>query len=103
MKEKVEFNIDSNWFNVVVKRELKLSDNQGSAKNQSKTSQKPAKEERKKMIIQTIKENKFTKRGFAEEIGVNGSTVESDLKELKEEGKIQFVGPKRGGHWEILD
>jgi len=75
----------------------------GPAKNQPKTSQKPAKKERKRMILDVIKENKFTKRGFAEEIGVNKSTIEEDLKELKEEGIIEFIGSKKGGYWRVLE
>jgi len=73
-----------------------------TAKNQPKTSQKPAKEERKKLILQAIKGKIFTKRGFAKEIEMNKSTIEEDLKELKDEGKIKFIGSKKGGYWEIL-
>ena len=50
-----------------------------------KTSQKPAKEKRKLMIIEAIREKRVTKRGFAEEINVNKSTIESNLEELRYE------------------
>jgi len=71
--------------------------------DQPKTSQKPAKEERKKLILQAIKEKTFTKRRFAEKIRVNKSTIELDLKELKKESKIKRIGPAQGGSWEVLE
>jgi len=71
--------------------------------DQPKTSQKPAKEERKKLILQAIKEKTFTKRRFAEKIRVNKSTIELDLEELKKESKIKRIGPAQGGSWEVLE
>ena len=71
--------------------------------NQPKTSQKPAKEERKKLILQEIKEKTFTKRGFAKKIKMNKSTIELDLEELKKENKIKRIGPVQGGSWEVLE
>ena len=54
------------------------------------------------MIIEAIREERFTKRGFAEEINVNKSTVESDLEELRYEKKITFIGYPKGGYWKVL-
>ena len=71
-------------------------------KNQLKTSQKPVKDERKKLIFEAIKTKRFTSRFFVKEIGVNRSTVESDLNELKKEGLIEFTGSASGGYWEVL-
>jgi len=68
-------------------------------KNQPKTSQKPAKNQRKEMILERIKKGFFRKRSFADELGMNKSTIESDLDELKSEGKIEFIGSKKGGKW----
>jgi ATP-dependent DNA helicase RecG len=99
MKErglKVEFK-NTGFFTVTLERE-KIN---VPAKNQPKTSQKPAKKQRKDMIIKAMKEDRFTKRAFAEELEVNKSTIEEDLTELKNEGKIKFVGSRKGGRWEV--
>ena len=96
---KVEFSFsDSFWVEIYSNRKT----SQKPAKNQPKTSQKIFKEKRKRMIIKAIKEKRFTKRGFAEEIGMNKSTVESDLEELISEKKIVFIGSPKGGSWEII-
>lgn len=112
----VDFELD-NFFRVVFHRkcvgrkpgktQAKTRQNAGikllePAKNQPKTSQKPAKKERLEMVIEEIRNGVFTKRGFAEKIGMNKSTVEEDLRDLKENGTIEFVGSKKGGKWEVL-
>ena len=53
------------------------------------------------MIIKEIKKDTFTKRRFAEKVGMNKSTIEEDLKELKEKGMVEFIGSKKGGEWRI--
>ncbi|MBT4375778.1 HTH domain-containing protein [archaeon] len=53
-------------------------------------------------MLDAIKDKRFTSRFFAKEIGVNRSTVESDLNELKKEGFIGFTGSASGGYWEVL-
>ena len=39
---------------------------------------------------------------LAEQFQVTGKTIKRDLNALKADGKIQRVGPERGGHWEVL-
>ncbi|MCK5624782.1 putative DNA binding domain-containing protein [Candidatus Pacearchaeota archaeon] len=105
MKEydlKVEFK-STGFFTVTFERErVGETTQKTSEKTQPKPSQNPAKEERKKLILQAIKGKTFTKRRFAREIGMNKSTIESDLDELKSEGKIKRIGPVQGGSWEVL-
>ncbi|MBU1289634.1 HTH domain-containing protein, partial [Patescibacteria group bacterium] len=61
------------------------------------------KDKRKQIIINKIKsKKKFTYISLAKEIGVTEKTIERDLKDLKKDGKIKFVGTKRAGHWELL-
>ncbi|OGT92881.1 MAG: hypothetical protein A2298_02105 [Gammaproteobacteria bacterium RIFOXYB2_FULL_38_6] len=113
LEGEIKFELSSNWFRVIIKRkslpEFVREDmtnyiipSQKPAKNQPKTSQKPAKNKRKLLILEAIKNNQFRKRSFSQKLGVNKSTIESDLEELKQERKINFKGPKKGGHWEIL-
>ena len=58
--------------------------------------------ERKNIILNKIKnKEKFTYVSLAKEIGVTEKTIERDLKELKKDVKVRFVGDKRTGHWKI--
>ncbi len=105
MKDKIEFEITEDWFRVIINRK-KIDTSQKPAKNQPKTSQKSAQtitpEERKKLILEAIKNNKFTKRSFAKDLNIKRSTIEYDLIKLKEEGKIERIGPRKGGYWKII-
>ena len=57
------------------------------------------KSERQKLILRSIGKGNFNQRIFAEELRVNKSTIERDLKELKD--KIEFVGSKKRGFWRL--
>ena len=59
-------------------------------------------EERKKIILKLIEENeKISIQQLVENIEVSKSTVERDLKELKEENRIEYVGSRKSGKWII--
>lgn len=59
-------------------------------------------EERKKIILKLIEENeKISIQQLVENIEVSKSTVERDLKELKEENKIEYIGSRKSGKWII--
>ena len=59
-------------------------------------------EERKKIILKLIEENeKISIQQIVENIEVSKSTVERDLKELKEENKIKYIGSRKSGRWII--
>ena len=98
MNKRVKFDISSGWFRVILIRKS----SQKTAKKQPKSSQKMKKSQRKQLILNRIAEGKFTKREFAAEIGMNVSTIERDIKELKKERKIQYEGSSRGGQWKII-
>lgn len=54
-------------------------------------------------ILSLLKENpEFTLALVAEHIGKSVSAIERAAKRLREQGKLRFVGPKKGGHWEVL-
>lgn len=44
-----------------------------------------------------------TLREVAEMIGKSVSAVERASKKLTQDGKLRHVGPKKGGHWEVLE
>ena len=59
-------------------------------------------EERKNIILKLIEENeKISIQQIIENIEVSKSTVERDLKELKEENKIKYIGSRKSGKWII--
>jgi ATP-dependent DNA helicase RecG len=102
-----EFDYNEYWFATTLLdktggKGIQPETSQKPAKTQPETSQKPVKETRKKLILEAIVNKSFTNRAFSAKIGVNRSTIESDLIELKAENKIRFVGSKKGGHWEII-
>ena len=59
-------------------------------------------EERKNIILKLIEENeKISIQQIVENIEVSKSTIERDLKELKEENKIKYIGSRKSGKWII--
>ena len=59
-------------------------------------------EERKNIILKLIEKNeKISIQQIVENIEVSKSTVERDLKELKEENRIEYIGSRKSGKWII--
>lgn len=55
-------------------------------------------------IIEHISEtSSITTIELAEELGVTTRTIEREIKKLRETGRIERVGGKRYGHWEVLE
>jgi ATP-dependent DNA helicase RecG len=55
-------------------------------------------------IIQILKEdNCLTLADVAHQIGKSVSAVERATKKLREQGRLKYVGPQKGGHWEVMD
>ena len=53
-------------------------------------------------ILEEIKENpKITANQLASMLGITQRAVEKQLATLKEQGKIERIGSKRAGHWEV--
>ena len=58
--------------------------------------------ERKNIILKLIEENEnISAKQMIEKINVSRPTVERDLKELKEENKIEYIGSRKSGKWII--
>jgi len=88
----VKFEISSNWYRVVFQRDENVGENVG---------EKLHKAERKKKIIELLKQNNtMTIITLSKQLGVNPKTIERDLDDLKD--KVTYVGPAKGGHWEVL-
>ena len=59
-------------------------------------------EERKNIILKLIEENeKISIQQIVENIEVSKSTVERELKKLKEGNKIKYIGSRKSGKWII--
>ena len=53
-------------------------------------------------ILETIKSNdQITISELAEIIGVTTRSIERNIQNLQQEGKLVRIGPDKGGHWEI--
>lgn len=74
-----------------------------SVKNVGKKSVKNVgKEKRQLLILEIIAHNSSsTLRTIADELGVTEKTIERDIRQLKNKSKLRYVGPKRGGRYEI--
>jgi predicted HTH transcriptional regulator len=55
------------------------------------------------LILETLAENPtMTLAELAERIGKSVSAVERASAKLVKEGKLRYVGPQKGGHWQVL-
>jgi predicted HTH transcriptional regulator len=48
------------------------------------------------------KQPSLTERAMAVALEKSFSTVARTVRKLREEGRLRHVGPKKGGHWEIM-
>jgi predicted HTH transcriptional regulator len=54
-------------------------------------------------IIQILTDNpEYTLAEMAEIIGKTSRTVERAVRKLREQGYLRYIGPTKGGHWEVL-
>jgi len=54
-------------------------------------------------ILEVLRENPdLTLTAVASHIGKSLSAVERATAKMVKEGRLQFVGPKKGGHWQVL-
>lgn len=81
--------VDENWFSIIFSRKVIAQ-----VKTQVKTSE---------MILQIlIRDSSLSLKEVSDRIGKSLSAVERASSKLVKDGKLQFVGPKKSGHWEIL-
>ncbi len=97
--DRPDFEESGNSFRIIFNRHITPQAEPDVGKNVGKN---VGREERKKVILDRIKKNiRFTYVSLAEELNVSEKTIERDIKKLKEEGKIRFVGSKRNGIWKM--
>ena len=49
------------------------------------------------------KQPELSFRQIAAQLGKSGSAVERAIRKLRESGRLERVGPDRGGHWKVLE
>ena len=54
-------------------------------------------------IIDLIKENSsITREELAKQLNLTIEGIDWNLRKLKKEGLLKRIGPKKGGHWEVM-
>ena len=56
---------------------------------------------REKIITLLSQDGKLSAVALAEKIGISAKAIEKHLANLKAEGRIERIGPAKGGHWKV--
>ncbi|WGK70385.1 putative DNA binding domain-containing protein [Candidatus Haliotispira prima] len=60
--------------------------------------------ENRKKILNTMRNNPtVSQASLVEIVGIGSTSIEKNIKYLKDHGWIKRVGPAKGGHWEVID
>lgn len=55
------------------------------------------------LVLQHLNANpNMTLADVAQQIGKSVRAVERAVVKLKQQGKLEFIGPKKGGHWQVI-
>ena len=68
-----------------------------------KTTQKIAKTTREKIIKIFIENPNISRNELSKLLEITSDGVRYHLNKLIKENKIKHVGPKKGGHWEVIE
>jgi len=86
--------VDDNWFSIVISRKV-IAPVETPVETPVKTSE---------MILQILlRDSSLTLKDVSDRIGKSLSAVERASSKLVKDRKLKFVGPKKSGHWEVLD
>jgi ATP-dependent DNA helicase RecG len=72
-------------------------------KPREKTRIKPREKTRDKILELIAADPKITTEEMAERIGITRKGIEWQIGELKRTGRLQRIGPAKGGRWEVLE
>ena len=87
----VRFNIDTDWFCIIFKRQKSIE----SIKSSEKSSEK---------ILALIKQNpRISAREISEKIKLSSRAIEKQINNLKKEGLLERIGPDKGGYWRVIE
>jgi len=95
---KVRYEHTGLWIEFPFRKLLKTQP-KGSPKGSPKSSPKTA-----DLIIDMIRNNcDITTMVIANELGISKRAVIKHTNKLQENGKLKHIGPKNGGHWEVVE
>ncbi|MBU4318202.1 MAG: putative DNA binding domain-containing protein [Proteobacteria bacterium] len=75
----------------------------GSEKTSEKTSEKKRLKTSEKILNLVAENPHFTIAELSETIGVTTRSIERNIKNLQQLGRLLRIGPDKGGHWEIIE
>jgi ATP-dependent DNA helicase RecG len=90
-------------FTVTVHRKVQVGSPEGSPKTQVKTQVKKKVKTPEQILNLLSKNPSMTLAEVAREIGKSLSAVERASTKLVKGGQLKYIGPKKGGHWEIVE
>ena len=71
-------------------------------KTPEKSSEKSS-EKHASLLAYIAAEPGISAKALADKLGITSRAVEKQLAQLKDQGKLQRMGPAKGGHWEIIE
>ena len=95
------FEIRPNFLRVIFRYESKVDSE--SEKSSVKSSVKRSVKSSVK-ILDLLKSNtEMSIPELAERVGITTRAIEKSIKKLQDAGKLQRVGPAKGGHWKVIE
>ena len=79
---------------------LESIDEEKSREKITKSREKTTKS-REKIITLLSQDGKLSATALAERIGISAKAIEKHLANLKADGRIERIGPAKGGHWKV--
>ena len=73
-----------------------------SAKNRENSSEKTREKTREKILALIQQNPQMTTTELTETLGITMKGIEWQITQLKKRGFLRRIGPKKGGHWEVL-
>ena len=71
-------------------------------KKSERLSEKSCQKTSNKIVALLKKNAKITQNEIAKTLGISRQAVQKHLANLKLAGRLQRIGPDKGGHWEVL-
>lgn len=68
-----------------------------------KTSEKTSEDTAARILTLLRSEPSLSARKLAQQLELSARAVELQLARLKSSGKLQRIGPAKGGHWQVID
>lgn len=89
-------------FTVTLYRPSNISE-KTTKKSSEKSREKGREKSREKIIEQLTINPSITMTELAETIGIAVKAIEKQLANLKKQGRIEWIGPDKGGYWKIIN